>query len=99
MSATIARLIYSIDIEEDKLYTGIIDGIVKAFEEAAIPGRFLVDALPILKHIPSWFPGAGFKRFGENATKLLKQLQEHPFMLVEEKMVRSASPESHRNEI
>ncbi|TFK27935.1 cytochrome P50 [Coprinopsis marcescibilis] len=86
MSATIARLVYSIDIEEDRVYTGMIDGIVKAFEEAAIPGRFLVDALPFLKHIPNWFPGAGFKRFGANATKLLKQLQEHPFRLVEEKM-------------
>ncbi|KAI8992762.1 cytochrome P450 [Trametes punicea] len=26
------------------------------------PGSMLVDFFPILKHIPSWFPGAGFKR-------------------------------------
>ncbi|PVF97872.1 cytochrome P450 [Serendipita vermifera] len=25
-------------------------------------GAYLVDAFPILKHVPSWFPGAGFKR-------------------------------------
>jgi len=27
-----------------------------------LPGTYLVDAFPILKHIPEWFPGAGFKR-------------------------------------
>ena len=32
------------------------------FSEAGVPGTFLVDLLPILKHVPSWFPGAGFKR-------------------------------------
>ncbi|KAF9506705.1 hypothetical protein BS47DRAFT_1385443 [Hydnum rufescens UP504] len=32
------------------------------FGEAAQPGAFLVDTFPALKHIPSWFPGAGFQR-------------------------------------
>ncbi len=26
--------------------------------EAGNPGSFLVDTFPIMKHIPSWFPGA-----------------------------------------
>ena len=26
------------------------------------PGRWLVDVLPFLKYVPSWFPGAGWKR-------------------------------------
>lgn len=28
---------------------------------AAVPGRFLVDVLPILKYVPEWMPGAGFQ--------------------------------------
>ncbi|KAG6827710.1 hypothetical protein H0H87_003923, partial [Tephrocybe sp. NHM501043] len=28
---------------------------------ASIPGTFLVDSLPILKHVPEWMPFAGFK--------------------------------------
>ncbi|KAL0066309.1 hypothetical protein AAF712_006740 [Marasmius tenuissimus] len=26
------------------------------------PGTYMVDTLPILEHLPAWFPGAGFKR-------------------------------------
>ena len=32
------------------------------FIEAFIPGKYLVESLPILRYIPTWFPGAGFKR-------------------------------------
>ena len=30
--------------------------------EAGILGAFWVEFLPILKYVPSWFPGAGFQR-------------------------------------
>ncbi|KXN87205.1 O-methylsterigmatocystin oxidoreductase [Leucoagaricus sp. SymC.cos] len=29
---------------------------------AVVPGKYVVDALPFLKYIPEWFPGAGFKK-------------------------------------
>ncbi|KIJ25993.1 hypothetical protein M422DRAFT_236734 [Sphaerobolus stellatus SS14] len=32
------------------------------FAEAALPGNFLVDTLPILRYVPSWIPGGGFKK-------------------------------------
>jgi len=32
-----------------------------AFIQGAIPGSFLVDAVPFLKYIPDWFPGSRFK--------------------------------------
>ncbi|RXW19106.1 hypothetical protein EST38_g6748 [Candolleomyces aberdarensis] len=45
------------------------------FSDAVVPGRFLVNVFPSLKHVPSWFPGAGFKRFlGELAQISLKTL-------------------------
>jgi hypothetical protein len=36
--------------------------VVEGFSELAIPGSFLVDIFPILRFVPSWFPGAGWKR-------------------------------------
>jgi len=36
------------------------DGL--GFVQGVIPGSFLVDALPLLKYVPDWFPGAGFKK-------------------------------------
>jgi hypothetical protein len=32
--------------------------------ELMIAGTFLVDIIPILKYVPSWFPGAKFQRIG-----------------------------------
>lgn len=32
------------------------------FSQATVPGRWLVDTIPMLVHVPEWFPGAGFKK-------------------------------------
>ncbi|OBZ76387.1 O-methylsterigmatocystin oxidoreductase [Grifola frondosa] len=42
----------------------IVNTVDKATEEFALctaPGAFLADIFPILRYIPSWFPGAGWK--------------------------------------
>ncbi|KAJ2932209.1 hypothetical protein H1R20_g4906, partial [Candolleomyces eurysporus] len=36
--------------------------LVSRFADAVLPGRFLVNSLPALRHIPSWFPGGGYKK-------------------------------------
>ena len=30
--------------------------------QSLVPGKYLVESFPMLKYIPPWFPGAGFKR-------------------------------------
>ena len=32
------------------------------FSGALVPGKYLVESFPILRYIPSWFPGARFQR-------------------------------------
>ncbi|TFK27920.1 cytochrome P450 [Coprinopsis marcescibilis] len=86
-SATfMAQLIYSIDIKVNTEYATLIQSMVKSFEEAAIPGRFLVDRFPILRHIPHWLPGAKFQRFARESKQVWRDLQQLPFELVEERM-------------
>ena len=38
------------------------EAIIAGFGEVAVPGRFFVDLFPFLRHVPSWLPGAGWKR-------------------------------------
>ncbi|KAF8661199.1 hypothetical protein AX16_001479 [Volvariella volvacea WC 439] len=47
--------------------------------EAIVPGRFLVDALPWLKHVPSWMPFAGFQRKASQWKKATTDMVEIPF--------------------
>ncbi|KAE8385720.1 cytochrome P450 [Aspergillus alliaceus] len=65
------------------------------FCEAIAPGRWLVDTLPILKHVPSWFPGAGFKKTGEAMRKVMIETIERPYQLVKQGMKHGLFPSSY----
>lgn len=53
-----------------------------------IPGRFLVETLPILKYVPAWFPGASFQRVAQEGKAVGRDLVEVPFDQVKRAMVR-----------
>lgn len=61
---SIVRMTYgfTVDSLEDPFVMATENSSV-AVGEALVPGRFLADTIPILKHVPLWFPGAGFKRY------------------------------------
>ena len=40
--------------------------------------------LPVVKYVPEWFPGAGFKRFARKAKADLDRLADLPFYHVKE---------------
>jgi hypothetical protein len=48
---------------------------------------------PMLKHFPSWFPGTGYRNWGEYWGRLGKRLVEDAYELAKEKIV-SRSHES-----
>lgn len=60
---------------------------MQGFSEAGAPGTFLVDLLPILKHVPSWFPGAGFKRKASHYASINAEVVNLPFKAVQRSMV------------
>ena len=47
----------------------MVERISAIGEELTVPGRYAVDAIPILERLPSWFPGAGFKRYAAEAER------------------------------
>lgn len=54
---------------------------------ATVPGTFLVDAFPSLKHVPDWMPGAGFKRIAKEWRKLQHQVVHGLYDRVADKWV------------
>lgn len=57
---------YGIEItRKDHYYVDILHTALKVLEAAVVPGRYLVEALPALEHLPRWFPGMGFRKEGE----------------------------------
>ena len=49
---------------------------------------WLVDIWPQLKHIPVWFPGAKFRRIGQEGTILGKKVRYWAFGMAEKAVVR-----------
>ncbi|CAE6448804.1 unnamed protein product [Rhizoctonia solani] len=54
----------------------------------ALSNHWLVNDFPILKHIPSWFPGAEFRKFGEKGYDLRKRYADTMFDMVQEQVVQ-----------
>ena len=81
---------YSVGPGKDDLVE-LVDTAVCQFGQGTEPGAFLVDVFPILKHVPAWFPGAGWKRTGEIFKQTLHDMADVPFRFVQEQMVRCLS--------
>ena len=83
------KISYGIDVQEsDDPYILVAEEAMRGVSEAGVPGAFLVDVFPVLKYVPSWFPGAGFQKKAAHWRELNKFLIEKPFRYVKEQLVR-----------
>lgn len=84
-------------------YVNLAEQVVHVASSAGAPGRFLVvglltrlipqlkslqDTIPALKYVPSWMPGADFKRQAKEWRELSRNFVETPFMETKRNMVR-----------
>ena len=53
--------------------------LMRSVSDAATTGKWLVDFIPFLKYVPSWLPGAHFKRMAERTSKMKDDLRNEPF--------------------
>jgi len=62
--------------------------------EAGNPGTYLVDVFPMLKYVPSWFPGAGFKRRAAYERNIMERVLREPFEFVQTNMTNGTAKSS-----
>lgn len=56
--------VYGLDIApnlKDDPHVEIVEKALAAVTLAGRPGAYMVDAIPWLKYVPAWVPGAGFQ--------------------------------------
>ncbi|KAJ7128472.1 cytochrome P450 [Mycena epipterygia] len=76
----IMRVAYGLEIRpSNDPYVALAKQAAHGFSVAHIPGRFLVDSIPILKYVPSWLPGAEFKRKANRWRVLARAMADTPF--------------------
>ena len=82
------NITYGIDVQEsDDPYILVAEEVIRGVVEAGTPGFTWVDVFPMLKHIPSWFPGAGFQKKAAYWRGVTKALTENPCHYVKEQLV------------
>ena len=88
-AATIMKIGYGISVKEsDDPYITMAEIALHGITQAGTPGAFWVDLFPVLKYVPSWFPGAGFKRKAAYWREAINTMAERPFRHVQEQLVQ-----------
>ncbi|KAJ6561174.1 cytochrome P450 [Mycena vulgaris] len=93
--ALILRILYGYEVKEgtDPFVT-LADLGTDQFSLASSPGGFLVNLIPPLRHLPSWFPGAGFKKTAEAWSETLEQMAKQPFQFAKQQMAAGTAENS-----
>ncbi|KAK7961647.1 cytochrome P450 [Apiospora aurea] len=94
--AIILKVAYGYEIEpykEDPLVR-LADDAMEQFSKAMIPGAWLVDMVPILRHFPEWLPGMSFKKTAREWKATLIDLVERPKGLVRKQMAEGRNETS-----
>lgn len=89
---TILKVGYDIDVKNpDHPYITNAETALGPILTSSSPGKFIVDFLPFLKHIPAWMPGAGFKRQAQEWSKIILAMRDLPFAEFQEKVTRGTA--------
>ncbi|KAH9929328.1 cytochrome P450 [Fomitopsis serialis] len=74
---------YGLEVQpKDDPYVATAERALHAMAMAGNAGSFLVDSIPILRHVPTWFPGAEFRRKAIEWKKSTTAMVEVPFKAV-----------------
>jgi len=85
------EIAYGVEIQsENDPYLEIAEQALVGLAAAAAPGAFLVDSIPILKYVPEWMPGAGWKRKAKEWCGWTMKLLEVPFAAAQREIVSAS---------
>ncbi|KAH6899199.1 hypothetical protein BKA70DRAFT_1437682 [Coprinopsis sp. MPI-PUGE-AT-0042] len=72
-------LAYGIKDEQYQDLTELAEAQIQGLTKAIVPGRFLVNTLPFLRHVPDWCPGTGWKKFVKHLADMNEEMTVKPF--------------------
>ncbi|KAJ1303732.1 hypothetical protein OPQ81_008156 [Rhizoctonia solani] len=83
----------------DDEFIRIAEEFMDAASEATMPGRWLVETIPLLRFVPSWFPGATFKRKTKEWAKMTLKHRQAPFDYVVKNMAEGTAEPSFTSKL
>ncbi|KDQ12552.1 hypothetical protein BOTBODRAFT_161446 [Botryobasidium botryosum FD-172 SS1] len=91
----IMSAIYGIKVDSaDDQYITMAEAAMAPIAKVVFPGAAYVNIFPILQYVPTWFPGAQFKRNAKVWRKLAERMVDHPFEAVKSAMAAGTARSS-----
>ncbi|KAG9123580.1 hypothetical protein FRC07_014669 [Ceratobasidium sp. 392] len=72
-----------------------IEELIELVARGVSSAKFLVNLFPILKHVPEWIPGGGFKAVARRGRKLKEQVLNVPFEWAKTEMAKGTAQSSY----
>ena len=82
-------------LEENDEHLRMIEDTAHIAERIASPGHFAVDAIPVLRYLPSWFPGGSFKKQAVQWKNRLHEIERLPYDWAKVQIVSTQSIYEH----
>ncbi|KAI0690874.1 cytochrome P450 [Cerioporus squamosus] len=93
-TSAVLKIAYGIDVKgENDEMLAFIDAGLAGTRELVLAGGFLVDYLPILRYMPSFFPGCGFHRLFTKWREDNKLFRNMPFKRYKDAVNHNRKPE------
>ncbi|KAM5532989.1 hypothetical protein V8D89_013331 [Ganoderma adspersum] len=93
--AALLKNVYGIGLTEDhSKYAATFDVSSEGVSQGLVPGKYLVDLLPFLRHVPKWVPGFAWQADFERWRGAVHDVRNVPFASTKEAMARGESLES-----
>ncbi|KAI0069313.1 cytochrome P450 [Artomyces pyxidatus] len=85
--AIVMSTVYDYDVKAhgDRYLEAAIE-MSKLGARTVMPGAVLVNHLPMLRHLPEWLPGTGFKKLARYGRSLGEEVRDTPFEYVKNRM-------------
>ncbi|KAF9480959.1 cytochrome P450 [Pholiota conissans] len=71
---------------KDDYFTQLAEDAMVVLSVSSYPGASIVNILPFLRYLPSWFPGAGFHRTAKVGLNTVTRMQDVPYKYVQDNM-------------
>ncbi|KAF9050869.1 cytochrome P450 [Hymenopellis radicata] len=85
----IMKLAYGITVQEgEDPFVTLIEHANDNFNIATTPGKFIVDVFPLLRFVPDWVPGAGYKILAKEWKKAFDDMVQVPYNFTRRMMAR-----------
>ncbi|KAJ3540051.1 hypothetical protein NMY22_g4463 [Coprinellus aureogranulatus] len=87
VNRVIFRTFYGVKIaDENDPYILLGKWTMDGFIQCSVPGTFLIDMIPALKHVPDWMPGTGWKKVATHYKEIAHKARQDPWNYIMEKM-------------